>query len=482
MKMPVNRVLQYLMKKSLLLLPVCLVSTLNPAIAAEERASVRKPGILDRQIEKIPHEQYDPAWLTGEFNIWSGVASAVVVGAAIDRASNDSRIGGLGGQNGETGAVVEFGERLSALSLSTAYLTALSARDFRGVAYLGVHNIVSSGLVKALKRQVGQRRPGNQDDRSFPSGHTNTAFLAAAFMQQRYGARWGIPSYISAVLVGWSRIYGNKHYVNDIIGGASIGMMSAWAIVPPYDAERLARWRDLERERKFRYEWEITLNDVDRNQVQAPAGTGDTFRSPLDKDTDEPWANSHAAFEYRLDERRSIHGKFSPWEIRSFGQFSSPTIFAGTMFPANEDLRVAHLMWTYGSQYRQALFDSERLTARWGLGVSGQYTEEEIFVVDESQPEGRGLSAKSDAHAWYGVVHVDADVRLFWKLSLGAEADLGLASDNSYLDWSARLKARLNAKWELSLGWREFRTDLKDDALRNDFKRSGLALNLGYAF
>jgi membrane-associated phospholipid phosphatase len=470
------------MKKSQFLPLVCLASILNPAIAEEERVAVQKPGFLDRQIEKIPHEQLDLPWLTGDFNIWGGVASAAVVGIATDRASDDSPIGGLGGRNGETGPVVEFGERLSTLSLSTAYLTALSARDYRGVAYMGIHNIVSSGLVKALKRQVGQRRPGDQDDRSFPSGHTNTAFLAAAFMQQRYGARWGIPSYISAFLVGWSRIYGNKHYVNDIIGGASIGMMSAWAIVPPYDAERLARWRDLERERKFRYEWEMTLNDVDRNQVQAPMGTGDTFRSPLDTDTDEPWANSHAAFEYRLDEHRSIHGRFSPWELRSFGQFSSPTSFAGTTFPADEDLRVAHLMWTYGAQYRQSLLHGERLTARWGLGVSGQYTEQEIFVVDESQPEGRGLSAKSDAHAWYGVFHVDADLKLFWKLFFGAEAELGLASDNSYLDWSARLKARLNAKWELSLGWREFETDLKDDALRNDFKRSGLALNLGYAF
>jgi hypothetical protein len=34
----------------------------------------------------------------------------------------------------------------------------------------------------------------------------------------------------------------------------------------------------------------------------------------------------------------------------------------------------------------------------------------------------------------------------------------------------------------VGLGWREFETDLKDDNLRNDFKRSGLALNIGYAF
>ena len=44
------------------------------------------------------------------------------------------------------------------------------------------------------------------------------------------------------------------------------------------------------------------------------------------------------------------------------------------------------------------------------------------------------------------------------------------------------MTAKLNPKWDLSLSWREFETDLKDDALRNDFKRSGLALRVAYAF
>ena len=114
--------------------------------------------------------------------------------------------------------------------------------------------------------------------------------------------------------------------------------------------------------------------------------------------------------------------------------------------------------------------------------MTGQYTEEEIFVVDETQPEKRGLSAASDAHAWFGAVHLDANLKLVWKLRLAAEFDYGVSSSNKFFDWSAQLKARLNNKWDVSLGWREFETDLKDNNLRNDFKRSGLALNIGYAF
>lgn len=438
---------------------------------------------LERQVDaRIPHDQRDLDWLQGDFNVWSGLASAAVMGVAIDRASHDQPFRGLGGQSGEQGPVVRFGDDLSSINLGTAYGTSLVAKDYRGFIYLGMHNVAATTVTQMLKRAVGQRRPGDQDSRSFPSGHTNTAFVGAAFMQQRYGARWGIPSYISALLVGWSRVYGNKHYINDIVGGASIAMLSAWAIVPPYDAERAARWRDLERTRRFRYEWEMTFNTVDRNTVRAPLETGDTFRSPLDTKVNDPWANSRVAVEYRLDERRSIHGLFSPWEIRSFGQFDSPTRFAGTLFPAGENLRVAHLMWTFGAQYRHALVADERYGLHGGLGIAGQYTEEEVFVVDETRPDKRGLLASSDARAWYAVVHADGHVRLFWKLDLAAAVDAGFSGDNRFLDRSAALTVNVNPKWHLSLVWRQFRTDLKDNALRNDFERRGPGLRVGYAF
>ena len=80
------------------------------------------------------------------------------------------------------------------------------------------------------------------------------------------------------------------------------------------------------------------------------------------------------------------------------------------------------------------------------------------------------------------VAHADGDVRLFWKLYLVGEVDLGLSGNNRFLDWSAGVAAKFSPKWDVRLSWREFATDLKDDALRNDFQRSGLALGVAYAF
>ena len=452
----------------------------TPCFAEEPEAA--NLNWLEKKVNRISHKERDLPWLQGDFNLWSGLASAAVIGVAVDRASSDNPYEGLGGQLGVKGPVVNLGDELYQLPTASGYLTSLAAKDYRGFVYMGIHNAFSSGVMQGLKDGVGQRRPGDQSSSSFPSGHANTAFLGAAFMQQRYGPRWGVPGYISALLVGWSRVYGNKHYVNDIVGGASIAMMSSWAIVPPYDSDRAAHWRDLDRERPFSYEWEMTLNDIDRNIVQAPDGSGGVFQSPFDQQTNEPWANSHVSFEYRVNDRQAWAGRFSPWESRSFGQFTQPTLFAGELFPANEQLRIAHFLWSYGVQYRHTMLSSERAQLRLGAGLTGQDAEHEIFVVDDTQPEMRGQSASASASAFYLVGHADFDIELFWKLLLSGEVDYGSSGDSEFLDWSARLKLRFNSKWDASVGWRSYASDMKESSLRNDFERSGPAFNVVYSF
>jgi len=398
-------------KTFLALALMLLLATLSSAVADDDAVAVENENWLQHQVNRISHKERELPWLVGDFNAYSGLASAVVIGMTINATSNTEPFRGLGGEVGVKGDMVELGDGLSNLLPIAAYATSLLAKDYRGFVYMGIHNAVSSTVVSVLKSGVGQRRPGDQNDTSFPSGHTNTAFLGAAFMQQRYGSKWGIPSYISAIIVAYTRVYGNKHYVNDTIAGASIGMMSAWAIVPPYETERRRHWEDLERERPFSYEFEMTLNDIDRNLVQAPNGSGDWFTSPFDADTNEPWANSHIGFEYRKNDRQSFAGRFSPWEMRSFGQFDQPTTFSGETFPANQDLRIAHFLWAYGVQYRHVVMQNERLRLRLGAGLTVQDADYEIFVVDEAQPEKRGQSASASASVFYAVGHADIDVK-----------------------------------------------------------------------
>ena len=81
-------------------------------------------------------------------------------------------------------------------------------------------------ITHSLKPIINEKRP-NGGQHSFPSGHSTSAFAGAAFLQMRYGWKVGIPAYLLASYVGFTRIYAKKHYIWDVAAGALIGIGSA---------------------------------------------------------------------------------------------------------------------------------------------------------------------------------------------------------------------------------------------------------------
>lgn len=94
-------------------------------------------------------------------------------------------------------------------------------------------------LQQALKHIVLEKRPDGADYYSFPSGHTTSAFSGAAFIQQRYGWKYGIPSYILASYVGYTRVQAQKHYPWDVLGGAVIGIGTSYLFTKPYSKKKV---------------------------------------------------------------------------------------------------------------------------------------------------------------------------------------------------------------------------------------------------
>ncbi len=87
-------------------------------------------------------------------------------------------------------------------------------------------------VTHSLKRIINKERP-NGGDYSFPSGHTSAAFTGAAFIEKRYGLKAGIPAYILASYVGWSRVYSKHHDYYDVVAGALLGIGSAYIFTKP---------------------------------------------------------------------------------------------------------------------------------------------------------------------------------------------------------------------------------------------------------
>jgi membrane-associated phospholipid phosphatase len=112
-------------------------------------------------------------------------------------------------------------------------------------AILTLCSFLSSGLIVQLIKNITHMprpklyfEPGRYqyfidgvsmaNDKSFPSGHTATAFaLAAVFILLTANKKMQLPVLFAALLVGYSRIYLAQHFLEDVLAGAFIGTACA---------------------------------------------------------------------------------------------------------------------------------------------------------------------------------------------------------------------------------------------------------------
>ena len=127
------------------------------------------------------------------------------------------------------------------------------------VADLGWHGteavLLAEGMTYTIKGFAGRARPflshgtdpdalyfakgfGDGDYTSFPSGHSTTAFAAAAAVTNETTRWWprstwivGPLMYTGAAAVGLSRMYHNRHWASDVVMGAAIGTFTGRKVV-----------------------------------------------------------------------------------------------------------------------------------------------------------------------------------------------------------------------------------------------------------
>lgn len=105
----------------------------------------------------------------------------------------------------------------------------LAHDDAPGLVQLAKSEAFTLAVTVILKQTVDETRPNGRDDKSFPSGHTAVSFAAAQYMQMRGGWEYGVPAYLAATLVGYSRVRADEHYWRDVAAGAALGVASGYA-------------------------------------------------------------------------------------------------------------------------------------------------------------------------------------------------------------------------------------------------------------
>ncbi len=110
----------------------------------------------------------------------------------------------------------------------------LATQDWTGLKQAAFTTATTLGTTYLLKYAVKKERPDRSDNHSFPSAHTSITFANAAFLQRRYGWKFGAPAFAVATYVGWSRTYAKKHDWWDVAAGAAIGAGSAYIFTRPF--------------------------------------------------------------------------------------------------------------------------------------------------------------------------------------------------------------------------------------------------------
>lgn len=85
---------------------------------------------------------------------------------------------------------------------------------------------VYAAMTNGLKHTIREKRPDSRSRNSFPSGHTGTAFMGAELVRSEYGTAAGISAYAFAAGIAFLRLYNDRHWLNDVIGCAGIGILS----------------------------------------------------------------------------------------------------------------------------------------------------------------------------------------------------------------------------------------------------------------
>ena len=114
---------------------------------------------------------------------------------------------------------------------------ALQKQGWETVGALAINTAITQGMKFTFNRDRPYTKyptliypyDNSEVDRSFPSGHTATAFSVATSLSLQYKKWWVVvPAYAWATGVGYSRLYLGEHYPTDVIAGAAIGAGSAW--------------------------------------------------------------------------------------------------------------------------------------------------------------------------------------------------------------------------------------------------------------
>ena len=396
--------------------------------------------------------------------------------------------------------LTEFGDAMQFVLPLTAWGATFIYDDQPGRFQLYKSGLTALTITTVGKGVVAKTRPNNSGSQtSFPSGHTTGAFIGATFLNTRYGPAWGIPAYTAATITAYSRVQADAHYIDDVIAGASVAFFSNLYWVTPFDSnitvtptiigdttglavsvtEGKPKKSRIASTSKPKYRFSLTFGpaDMQKNEFTSPTATGTTFDLADFEGTTNPTTTAAPSFDWYIADRHTLSFTLIPFEARDFGSFTTPTSFAGQVFPANTEIRSSYRMNEWDVEYDYGIYKGNTVDLR--VGARLVYTR---TVLELETTTGTPVSAEVEDKVWLPMVSAGMDIELNHKWSVVADiAAISMSSDKQ-IDGSLLLAYQFNPVWDAAIGYSYYERDIETSTLTNHAQYDILTFVTGYSF
>ena len=214
---------------------------------AESDAPPERPGRF-----RLWHDLGDVLSMT-----WGGARAAFTPSSLIYVVPAAGLIGGASFADDEVQAVFDGNDEDDALAragttYAIAYFGPVQAGLYVAGELLGDPKLSATGkktiaallgttvVIQPLKSLTRRRRPDGSDRRSFPSFDTGAVSSIIPSLYVEYGVVPAAIAAASAAFIGFSRIYGNKHYLSDVLTSYAIGI--GWGVLVEVAQRRQPTW------------------------------------------------------------------------------------------------------------------------------------------------------------------------------------------------------------------------------------------------
>lgn len=187
-------------------------------------------------LKELGEEFASPVTTDAKYYFYSGTAVTIAAVLLEDQVSDPFQEKQV--RNNTLGDASRWGDWMGQLVPNFLYTAGMEIASHFGDPKAGYRAIgmfkattYSAIVTTALKYTIREPRPNDiQEKNSFPSGHTTSAFAFSGYVAAEHGWGWGSAALLLSTFTAYSRINDNRHFLHDVLAGATIGWGYGWGI------------------------------------------------------------------------------------------------------------------------------------------------------------------------------------------------------------------------------------------------------------